>query len=71
MRRVWITGRVWSNGRGVSGWEVLGVCSRRDLAVDRCERENDFVAPLLVDEDLPDQQSEWPGASYPLAEERS
>lgn len=67
---VWVAGRAWSNGREVSGWEILGVYSDRELARERCSSPSDFVAPLELDEDLPEERCEWPDAEYPLEEGR-
>ena len=61
---LWICGRFTDS----KPWEVLGVYSSEDAAINRCTKQIDFVAPLELDEDLPEECIEWPGCYYPLAE---
>jgi hypothetical protein len=63
--RVWIVGKV--DGDNFREWEFQGIFASEEGAVAACESELYFVAPAVVDERLPDQSVEWPGAYYPLA----
>lgn len=64
---VWIAGRDDAKG----GWEVLGVYSTEAAAVRRCSRSGtDFVGPLPLDEDAPDEVIRWPGAFRVLPDGR-
>lgn len=50
-------------------WEILGVYSSRKKAEERCTTDRDFVGPVPVDTDLPEELVTWPDAYYPLPKE--
>ena len=56
---------LWVCGRYTDNWEVLGAFSTEELALARCTKDNDFVAPLELDESLPEEVTEWVGLYYP------
>lgn len=60
---------LWLCGRFTSNWEILGAFSTEELALARCTRYNDFVAPLELDKSLPEELTEWPGFYYPSESE--
>lgn len=64
---VWVAGRV-DNSRVSFQWEVLGVYTTEELAVARCSRCVDFVAPIRLNDRLPEETTVWPGCYYPLVE---
>ena len=62
---------VWVCGRNAEGgvWEILGVYADREAAVKRCRiPRRDFIAPLPLNADLPEETMTWPGCEYPLIE---
>ena len=56
---------IWICGRTTDNWEILGAFSTEELALARCTRDNDFVAPLEVDKSLPEELMDWPELYYP------
>ncbi len=46
-------------------WEVLGIYVEEEAAVRRCHTDRDFVAPVELDRDAPEERMEWPGARFP------
>lgn len=64
MRTVWLCGKVVKDG---DMWNVQGVFTSEELAIAACRDEYYFIGPVVVDESLPDEPVEWPGAYYPLA----
>lgn len=74
---LWIAGRVrWQlqevpepmepRPLAQTAWEPLGIYTSRDDAEKRCAQERDFVAPIPLGVDLPDDSHIWPGMSYPV-----
>lgn len=61
MKTVWVVGRVglWKS------WELMGVYTTFDQAEKACKVPRDFIGPVPLDEALPDEPTEWPGAYYP------
>lgn len=63
--------QVWLAGRNLgeeTQWEALGLYATKEQAIERCQKWYDFVAPLVVGEDLPEETVDWSGVEYPLAE---
>lgn len=60
--------KLWIAGRAVEGeaWEILGLYSTRDAAVARCRKVSDFVGPIELDADQPEDTSEWQGLEWPV-----
>ena len=48
-----------------AAWEFQGVFVSKDLAVSACRTEQYFVAPVILNQQLPDDTREWPGCYYP------
>ena len=67
MQEDWIVGK-WT---GPKRWEFAGVYSTEALAVGACRSNRYFVAPAVIDEELPDEETTWPGAYYPKAAARA
>jgi len=68
--KVWICGKHKSLGKDSNGteytsWEFQGVFRTKDLAINACKDENYFIGPAVMDEPLPDEELDWPGAYYP------
>ena len=69
--QLWIAGRynagvTFSNNTRFAAWELLGIYSDKDTAEIICTKSNDFVAPVTLGEDLPEETTDWPGCYYPL-----
>ena len=64
---------VWVAGRNRGGiypniiWDILGVFSSKELAQKACTLYQDFIAPLEIDEKLPEETMAWPRVEYPNA----
>jgi hypothetical protein len=69
MTQVWVAARThdYRGPSKASAWEVLGIYSSEAAAAARCRvAGTDFVGPLSLDVDLPEELIEWPGAYHPL-----
>ena len=51
-------------------WEFQGVFDSEDKAVKACIKEHYFVGPAKLNDIWPDESVKWPGAYYPLLEEK-
>lgn len=58
---VWIVGRHC----GEAPWEFVGVFTTEKAAVDACKETTHFVAPAVLDLELPPERMTWPGCYYP------
>lgn len=70
MATVWIFGRV--NDEPKEGepefsrnWELMGVFTTEEKTVEATTQHNDLIWPLELDERLPDETIEPPGAYFP------
>lgn len=64
--QAWIVGRV-SRFSAQWNWQFQGVFTTEAKAVAACIDETFFVAPAVVDEEVPYREEIWPGAYYPKA----
>lgn len=48
---LWVCGRFTDN----KPWEVQGIYSSEAAAISRCTKRIDFIAPVELDEDLPEE----------------
>lgn len=63
MTQVWVCGQNKFGGR----WELQGVFSTEEAAIDACRDHTYFVGPIKLNESLPHETlPEWPGAHYPI-----
>jgi hypothetical protein len=46
-------------------WEFQGVFDDKQKAVEACRDCTYFIGPVRLNEKLPDEMKEWPGAYYP------
>jgi len=60
---LWVVGKVVFEDR--QRWEIQGVFDNEALAVAACRDEWYFVGPVVLNEVLPHESVEWPGAYYP------
>jgi hypothetical protein len=63
---MWITGRFVGKN-----WQILGLYSNKESAIKRCRCSKDFIGPVEIDIDLPDEEISWPGCFYPIAMENT
>lgn len=47
-------------------WELQGVFDTEDAAVEACTSTSDFVGPVLLNQHLPQDATEWPNCRFPL-----
>lgn len=62
----WIAGRVFSGDEQGRQWEILGLYVFKDHAIKRCKTPDDFVAPIIPEQDQPEEPTEWEGCEWPL-----
>lgn len=61
-QQLWVCG-LYTGTYG--SWEIVGVFSTKQKAIDACENEYYFVGPIILDEDVNQKSQPWPGAYYP------
>lgn len=61
---LWLVGKItnWP------AYEFQGIFDSEERAVSECKGELWFVAPVYVNQVIPEETSEWPGMYYPEAE---
>ena len=64
---VWLAGRTDYDevtNEETGRWEVLGLYDDKDAAFARCKEKYDFVTPIKLNEDLPEEtvhfECDWP-----------
>lgn len=65
---VWVVGRVQRHNP--SQWSCVGVFDDQEKAEKQCLADNDFVAPMPLNQVGPDEAIKWPGAYFPHLEPR-
>jgi len=65
--KVYCVGQLLSK-RKRTNWQIIGVFSIKEKALEVCRTENHFIGPLTLDHDLGDNLVSWEGAYYPLIE---
>lgn len=46
-------------------WDLQGVFDSETQAVNACKTDQHFVGPVLLNEELPEEGVQWPGAYFP------
>lgn len=64
---LWLCGQYRSGLTGDVVWDFQGVFSTKEKAIEACRNRNYFIAPVKIDEELPDETMVHPGCEYPLA----
>jgi len=65
-QKLWIVGRYeGTNKNDISCWTFEGIYSKESDAIRRATLTNHFVAPVVVDEKIPEEDFDWPGLYYP------
>ena len=66
---IWVVGRWRGGGYLNSIWDINGVFDSEQKAVEACQdRPSYFVGPLVLNESLEHDTTEWKGMYYPAAE---
>jgi len=63
LKIVWLCGSVKGSE---DFWEVNGIFSTEQKAVNRCNDRFDFVAPFNIDEEAPVESCDMIGSYYPI-----
>lgn len=67
MTTLWVCGKNRGhNDQGHPCWDIQGVFDTEEQAVEACKELRDFVGPVTLNEQLPQDATEWPGIRYPL-----
>ena len=64
---LWLVGQFREVGRAGNVWDYQGVFSSRAKAVAACRTADYFIAPVMLDQEIPDEAQEWPGVEHPVA----
>ena len=59
---VWVCGHVSHNG-----WEVMGIFTEKEVALQYCINVNYFVAPMELNRFVGHETNKWPGLVYPIS----
>jgi len=63
---LWVVGEYYGEPHS---WAIRGILDDRDKAIEACCHPTDFVAPMILNEVLSDEQEDdWPGIFYPFTE---
>lgn len=66
MIELWVAGQVHGMLGKVPDWSIQGVFDSEQKAVAACgDHLIWFVAPLILNEVLPEERCDWPGIYYP------
>lgn len=68
--RYWIVGK-WIDCECKKAWEFAGIYDTEEKAIKACEEDNYFIGPTPMNSSMPDVSIVWPGAYYPLREEKT
>lgn len=66
-KTLWVVGEFKETSQcGVAAWEFCGVFDNEEIAIKACKTQNHFIAPVLLNVKLIDEETtEWPGLYYP------
>ena len=67
IQTVWLVGKLMDEP---APWEIVGVFATEQDAVNACDEELMFIGPLELGKKTPKETTQWPGAYYPLCEEK-
>lgn len=59
--QLWLVGQY----KGKEPWEFQGVFDSEDKAIGACKTDMYFIAPFILNEEIPFKTKEWPGVYYP------
>lgn len=67
MTTFYLVGQYVATHESGTVWDFSGLYSTRELALAACRDYSYFIAPALLDQQLPHERREWSGLEYPLA----
>lgn len=67
MDKLWLCGQ-YRSGEKLTEivWDFQGIFSTKEKAVAACLNKNYFIAPIKLDEEIPDAPEFMPDVEYPL-----
>lgn len=66
LQTLWVVGQYRFGDTGAVVWDLQGVFSARDQAVAACKAPNWFIAPIKLDQPLPEKTEVMPDVEWPL-----
>lgn len=60
---LWIVGKLVDDE---CYWEFAGVYDSEEKALEACKGIKYFIGPAVLNNNIPDETTEWEGAYYPL-----
>lgn len=67
--QLWICGKVANESENGQVWEFRGIYDDLELARFACKGPDWFVAPVMLNQDLPAGTAKWEGCFYPIRTE--
>ena len=64
---LWVVGKVFN--KAGTKWEFCGVFDDKEKAEAACHGNNYFIGPIALNQELPLETIDWPGAWYPKVED--
>lgn len=65
--KVWICGQARLKADyTVRTWEIVGVFSSQEKAIQACRDMDYFVGPMIMNQAMPHEPTEWEGSFYPF-----
>ncbi len=66
-KKLWIVGkcRRYDERTETFNWDFQGVFDTKEKAIAACKSIADFVAPAVLNKELPEKSEEWKGCFYP------
>lgn len=52
------------------GWEFQGIFSDENKAIGACKTNEYWIGPVTLDQEIPDETTDWPGQYYPTEGKR-
>jgi len=64
--KLWICGKYRSGEFPNVVWDFQGIFLTKKKALNACREKNDFIAPVVLNKELPQEEEIMPGVEYPL-----
>ncbi len=63
--KLWVVGKNIDEVDSGVVWELQGVFSTKEFAIQACVAKEYFYGPVELNENLPDKSVDWKGCIYP------